>query len=122
MLKLWTGRPVAVPTAFVAWNYLCQGGVSEVLKRAIVLVAETYRARGMRSRVALDMHDALILEVAHDEWDTALQLAADIMTQITPEQLAQQTNPPIQWVAQPDLEENQHKWGAEQLHPRLKMA
>ena len=36
ILKLWTGRKVAVPTAFVAWNYLCQGGVSEVLKRAIV--------------------------------------------------------------------------------------
>jgi len=25
-LKLWTGRPVAVPSAFVAWNYICQGG------------------------------------------------------------------------------------------------
>jgi DNA polymerase I-like protein with 3'-5' exonuclease and polymerase domains len=122
MLKLWTGRPVAVPTAFVAWNYLCQGGVSEVLKRAIVLVAETYRAKGMRSRVALDMHDALILEVAHDEWDEALQIATDIMTHITPEQLSQQTNPPIQWVAEPNLEENQRKWGAEQLHPRLNMA
>jgi DNA polymerase I-like protein with 3'-5' exonuclease and polymerase domains len=25
-LRLWTGRPIAVPSAFVAWNYLCQGG------------------------------------------------------------------------------------------------
>src|SRR5258708_16515707 len=66
-LDLWTGRRVAVPAPFVAWNYLCQGGVSEILKRAIVLVSEAYRARKMRSRVALDMHDALILEVAHDE-------------------------------------------------------
>src|SRR5690606_397221 len=49
LLKLWTGRPVAVPTPFVAWNYLCQGGVSKVLKRAIVLLSEAYRARGMRS-------------------------------------------------------------------------
>ncbi|MBK8019968.1 MAG: hypothetical protein IPK19_00760 [Chloroflexi bacterium] len=115
-LRLWTGRPVAVPTAFVAWNYLCQGGVSEVVKRAIVVVSETYRARGMRSRVALDMHDALILEVAHDEWDAALALAGDIMAHITPEAMSQRTHPPIRWVAQPNLDENRHKWGAEQWH------
>lgn len=30
--ELWTERRVAVPSAFVAWIYLCQGGVSEVLK------------------------------------------------------------------------------------------
>lgn len=116
-LRLWTGRPVAVPTAFVAWNYLCQGGVSEVVKRAIVLVSEAYRERGMRSRVALDMHDALILEVAHDEWAAALDLASGIMAHITPEALMQRTHPPIRWVAQPDLVENSHKWGAEQPLP-----
>lgn len=117
MLRLWTGRPVAVPTPFVAWNYLCQGGVSEMLKRAIVVVSETYRAKGMRSRVALDMHDALILEVAHDEWHEALRLASDIMSHITPESLTGRTNPPIRWIAQPNIEENQRKWGAEQWHP-----
>ncbi len=117
LLKLWTGRPVAVPSPFVAWNYLCQGGVSEMLKRAIVLVSETYRSKGMRSRVALDMHDALILEVAHDEWDEALALASDIMAHVTPEVLMERTAPPIRWVAEPNLEENRHKWGAEQHHP-----
>lgn len=117
MLHLWTGRPVAVPTPFVAWNYLCQGGVSELLKRAIVVLSETYRAKGMRSRVALDMHDALILEVAHDEWQAALKLASEVMSSIAPEHLTQRTNPPIQWTAQPDLKENARKWGAEQRHP-----
>jgi DNA polymerase-1 len=117
MLHLWTGRPVAVPTPFVAWNYLCQGGVSEMLKRAIVVVSETYRAKGMRSRVALDMHDALILEVAHEEWEEALRLASSIMSRIAPEPLAERTDPPIDWVAQPDIQENRHKWGAEQWHP-----
>jgi DNA polymerase I-like protein with 3'-5' exonuclease and polymerase domains len=116
-LKLWTGRPVAVPSAFVAWNYICQGGVSEMLKRAIVVVSETYRAKGMRSRVALDMHDALILEVAHEEWDEALKLASRVMTTITPENLINRTKPPIRWVAEPNLKENAHKWGAEQWHP-----
>jgi len=117
ILELWTGRRVAVPTAFVAWNFLCQGGVSEVLKRAIVLVSEAYRARHMRSRVALDMHDALILEVAHDEWTEALDLAGQIMTSITPEALNQQTDPAIRWRAEPDLAENRKKWGAGQWHP-----
>ncbi|MBI1281547.1 MAG: hypothetical protein GC179_25700, partial [Anaerolineaceae bacterium] len=116
-LKLWTGRPVAVPSAFVAWNYICQGGVSEMLKRAIVVVSETYRAKGMRSRVALDMHDALILEVAHDEWDEALQIASHVMTTVTPDKLIQRTNPPVRWVAQPNFKENPHKWGAQQHHP-----
>jgi DNA polymerase-1 len=117
LLRLWTGRPVAIPSAFVAWNYLCQGGVSEVLKRAIVLVSEAYQTRRMRSRVALDMHDALILEVAHDEWADALQLASQIMTTITPEALNQGTVPPIRWRAQPNPAENQKKWGALQWHP-----
>ena len=116
-LKLWTGRPVAVPSAFVAWNYICQGGVSEMLKRAIVVVSEAYRAKGMRSRVALDMHDALILEVAHDEWDEALRLASQSMTTITPDKLVQRTTPAIRWVAEPNVKENPHKWGAEQWHP-----
>ncbi len=117
ILRLWTGRPVAVPTDFVAWNYLCQGGVSEMLKRAIVVVAESYKALGLRSRVALDMHDALILEVAHEEWDAALSLASRIMSTITPDKFIQRTDPPILWVAQPDLAENRLKWGAQQSHP-----
>ncbi|HLY28622.1 MAG TPA: DNA polymerase [Aggregatilineales bacterium] len=111
ILKLWTGRPVAVPSAFVAWNFLCQGGVGEALKRALVLVSETYRARHMRSRVALDMHDALILEIAHSEWNEALNLAREIMTNITPAELNNRTTPPIRWRAAPNLEENQKKWG-----------
>jgi DNA polymerase I-like protein with 3'-5' exonuclease and polymerase domains len=119
ILRLWTGRPVAVPSAFVAWNYLCQGGVSEMLKRAIVVVSEAYREKGMRSRVALDMHDALIMEVAHAEWDEALEIASQVMIHITPEQLNTRTTPHIYPKAQLNLEENSHKWGAEQRHPVL---
>jgi hypothetical protein len=63
------------------------------------------------------MHDALILEVAHDEWNEALRLASDIMANIAPENLTRRTTPPVRWIAQPDLAENQHKWGAEQWYP-----
>ena len=71
----------------------------------------------MRSRVALDMHDALIFEIAHDEWDEAIRLASHIMSNVAPQNFTQRTTPPIQWVAQPDLGENPHKWGADQWHP-----
>jgi DNA polymerase-1 len=117
LLRLWTGRPVAVPSAFVAWNFLCQGGVSELLKRAIVRISETFEAQAMDSRVVLDIHDALVLEVAHHEWDEALTLASQIMCRITPEELIQRTTPPICWRAQPNLAENRKKWGALQWHP-----
>jgi len=117
LLKLWTGRQVTVPTAFVAWNYLCQGGVSEMLKRALVLVSEAFESGGMRSHVALDIHDALILEVAHDEWDQALALTSQIMTSVVPNELNHRTNPPIRWRAHPNLAQNRHKWGAQQWHP-----
>ncbi len=118
-LTLWTGRVISVPSPFVAWNYLCQGGVAEVLKRAIVVLSEAFRAHGMRSRVALDMHDALILELAHDEWDTALVLASEIMSGITPQSLHDATGTPLRWSAAPDLSENRRKWGATQHHPIL---
>jgi DNA polymerase I-like protein with 3'-5' exonuclease and polymerase domains len=117
MLKLWTGRPVSVPSPFVAWNYLCQGGVSETLKRAIVLLAEKYRDEGMRSRVALDMHDALILEVAHEEWGAAIELASRTMSGVTPAALHERTTLPVRWIARPNLDENRKKWGYGQWHP-----
>jgi DNA polymerase-1 len=116
-LKLWSGRPVAVESPFVAWNYICQGGVGEMLKRAIVQISEQYAARGLRSRVALDIHDALIIEVAHEEWDMALDLASGAMRTIIPEKLRARTNPPVEWIARPHLEENIRKWGKGQWHP-----
>jgi hypothetical protein len=39
-------------------------------------------------------------------------LASGIMSAIAPEALTQRTNPSIRFVAQPDMEENQRKWGA----------
>ena len=118
-LKLWSGRPIALSQPFVAWNYICQGGVGEMLKRAIVQVSEEYAAQGMRSRVALDIHDALILEVAHEEWDTALGIASHAMRTVMPEDLRQRTDPPIAWIARPHLAENRRKWGLGQHHPGI---
>jgi len=116
-LKLWSGRPIALDTPFVAWNYLCQGGVGEMLKRAIVQISETYATEELRSRVALDIHDALIIEVAHKEWDRALSLASETMRTIVPEELRNRTNPPVEWIARPNIDKNRNKWGLGQEHP-----
>ncbi|MBK8137295.1 MAG: hypothetical protein IPK52_15965 [Chloroflexi bacterium] len=49
------------------------------------------------------MHDALILEVFHEDWTPfSLSFAKCIMSTITPDKSIQRTDPPILWVAQPD--------------------
>lgn len=122
-VTLWTGRKVALSeSTYRAWNYVCQGGVGELIKRSLVLIGETYRERGMKSRVAHDMHDALILSVYRPEWDEALEIAESIMTSVMPESLNQRTTPPIKWIAETNhkaQEENRAKWGKYQWHPEL---
>jgi DNA polymerase-1 len=116
-LSLWSGRPIAIDQPFVGWNYLCQGGVGEMLKRAIVSISEAFEAQSLRSRVALDIHDALVIEVAHEEWDQALNTASEIMRTIVPSNLRNQTTPPTEWIARPNIEGNKKKWGLGQWHP-----
>jgi hypothetical protein len=118
-IKLWTGRrvPVDPNRVYTTWDYLCQGGVAELVKRAIVLISEAYQRIGLRSRVALDMHDALILEIAHDEWNDALIIASEAMSSVVPQELNDRTDPPVRWIAEPDLAENHKKWGKFQWHP-----
>ncbi len=113
----WTGRPIALRSAFVSWNYRAQGGIAELIKRAIVLISEMYRAEGMKSWIALDIHDALVLEVAHEEWDKAIQIATETIAHITPDEMNNRTTPPIRWVARPKIEANRAKWGFGQWHP-----
>jgi len=118
-VNLWTGQPVIVNSkqTYIAWNYLCQGAVGQQVMRAIVLVGEAYRSAGLESRVALDMHDALVIEVKHTEWNQAITIAQDIMQSIVPAELNNRTNPPIQWIAKYDPAENPTKWGKMQTHP-----
>jgi DNA polymerase I-like protein with 3'-5' exonuclease and polymerase domains len=115
---LWSGQKVIVyrEMAFRAWNYVCQGGVAQMILRAIVLISEEYRALGLESRVAADMHDAIVLEVKHGEWSQALDIATRVMESIMPERFNKRTTPPIRWIARPNLSENREKWGKFQTH------
>jgi hypothetical protein len=112
-IKLWTGRrvPVSPDALFTSWNYLNQGTVGEMIKRSIVKIGQELRAQGYRSRVALDMHDAIILEVFNEEQRAVLELCSSIMEAIIPDELNNRTNPPIRWTARADLKKNSKKWG-----------
>jgi len=120
-IQLWTKRKVPVSKAqtYVAWNYLCQGLVGELVKRSIILISEEYRKLGLQSRTAIDMHDAIILDVYLPEAAQALAIAQNVMEHIIPDALNQRTDPPIRWIAEPNVEENSHKWGKCQSVPEL---
>jgi hypothetical protein len=109
--------PVDPDQSYTAWDYLAQGAVAELVKRAIVLIMGLYRERKMKSYIAIDVHDSIILAVKHEEWDTAIPLASQIMSSVVPEELNARTNPKIQWIAEPDFEGNAKKWGRNQWHP-----
>jgi hypothetical protein len=70
-----------------------------------------------RSWVALDSYDAIIIEIAHDEGQAALDMAAEIMRTIMPLELRQRPTPAVEWLARPNRAENQRKWGKGQYHP-----
>lgn len=118
-INLWTGRQVPVdPNAtYTAWNYLCQGAVGEMVKRSIVQIAEAYRENNLQSRIALDEHDALILSIHHSEWESALGIATYFMETVIPAEYNERTEPPIRWIARPDMPQNAAKWGKLQYHP-----
>jgi hypothetical protein len=88
-----------------------------MVKRSIVLISETFRERGMKSMVSLDMHDAIVCNVAHDEWDAALAIITDVMEHVVPQELNERTDPPITWIARPEPAKNAKKWGKFQPHP-----
>ncbi len=120
-VKLWTGRRVLCDErgSYKGWNYLCQGAVGEMVKRSIVLITETFERRHMKSRIALDMHDAIVMSVPCAEVEAACAIASHIMETIIPDELNQRTSPAIKWTAKADLTENAKKWGKFQTCPAL---
>jgi DNA polymerase I-like protein with 3'-5' exonuclease and polymerase domains len=130
-VNLWTGRKVSVKPQelYSAWNYVNQGGVGEMLKRSLALISEEFERLSLKSRIVLDMHDALIISVKHSEWEQVNDLVPRIMAGVMPEKNNKRTDPPIQWKAEQAIEkdkatgerywENSRKWGMGQYHPPL---
>ncbi|MBI4504343.1 MAG: DNA polymerase I [Chloroflexi bacterium] len=63
----------------VAMNAPIQGTAADIVKLAMIRLDAALAERGMRSRMLLQVHDELLLEVPHDELDVARHLAPAIM-------------------------------------------
>jgi len=63
-----------------ALNAPIQGSAADIIKLAMVRVDERLAASGLKSRLLLQVHDELVLEVAPGEQATLSDLVSDVMT------------------------------------------
>jgi DNA polymerase-1 len=54
-----------------ALNAPIQGSAADIMKIALFRIHDDFASRGLRSRVLLQIHDELVIEVAPGEWDEA---------------------------------------------------
>jgi len=62
-----------------AMNTPIQGTAADIIKLAMVKMDATLKARGLKSRMLLQVHDELVFEVPEDELDIMKQLVPDVM-------------------------------------------
>lgn len=75
----WFGRRWFCPDpkfAFRGPNFICQGGGADVIKVAMVRVGLLLERAKARSRLVLQVHDEIVLEVHKDEHDLVPQIRA----------------------------------------------
>jgi DNA polymerase I len=80
-----SGNPVARNAAErMAMNAPVQGSASDMIKIAMVRMHAALRARGLRSRMLLQVHDELLFESPPEEVDAMAALAREIMEAALP--------------------------------------
>lgn len=62
-----------------ALNAPIQGSAADIMKIALLRIHDELRAQRLRSRVLLQIHDELVVEVAPGEWDAAERIVRDRM-------------------------------------------
>ena len=67
-----------------AMNTPVQGSAADLIKKAMIDLHRELRARGLRSRLILQIHDELLLEVPEAEAETARTLVRDVMENALP--------------------------------------
>lgn len=82
-IKLWTGRRRHFQYAYEhrkAWNAYLQGGAAEIVKRAIIRVAE--EVCDQHCRLVLTVHDSIVLEIKNgyenDYHDRVLKIMSEV--------------------------------------------
>jgi DNA polymerase-1 len=68
----------------IAVNAPIQGTAADLIKKAMVILWRELRRRDLRSRLLLQVHDELVLEVPEDEKDAVSKLVREIMEGVHP--------------------------------------
>ena len=71
--------PVRMEAERQAMNTPVQGSAADLIKRAMIDLYRTLAERGLRSRLILQIHDELLLEVPEAEAEEAKQLVTQVM-------------------------------------------
>lgn len=114
---LWTGRQVSIKQwegkykGYTAWNSLAQGGVAEMVARAIVLIRRWLRQNGFKSRVAMQVHDSLVIAYLLEEYEIVAPMIIEIMATVMPEEWRNRTTPACRFLTDIDHPSNSKKWG-----------
>jgi DNA polymerase I-like protein with 3'-5' exonuclease and polymerase domains len=123
--ELWTGRRVFIDEvwrerdgkkerelkSYTVANYLQQGGVGELVWRSIVLMDEYLESAGWKSRVALQLHDEIVIAVPIARAFDAARALSQIIASVVPEvERLVATVPHTQFLAALD-KSNVSKWG-----------
>ena len=66
----------------LAVNTVIQGTAADIIKVAMIDVQTALREAGLRSRMLLQVHDELVLEVTADEREQVQQLVRDKMASV----------------------------------------
>ncbi len=77
--ELRTGGPRRQAAEREAINAPIQATAADIMKIAMINVDEALRSRKLRSKLLLQVHDELILEVPEDELDAAIELVREKM-------------------------------------------
>ncbi|WP_345802495.1 DNA polymerase I [Microbacterium sp. AZCO] len=62
-----------------ALNAPIQGSAADIMKIALFHIHDDFRAEGLQSRVLMQIHDELVVEVAEGEWDAAERVVRERM-------------------------------------------
>ncbi len=62
-----------------ALNAPIQGSAADIMKIALFRIHDELRRRELRSRILLQIHDELVVEVAPGEWNAVEQIVHDRM-------------------------------------------
>ncbi|OXM99375.1 DNA polymerase I [Bifidobacterium vansinderenii] len=74
-----TNRRVRDAAERAALNAPIQGTAADIMKIAMIRAAEALHDHGLSSRIILQIHDELVVEIAPNEADTATELIRDAM-------------------------------------------